>query len=289
MRTLNPTLKTRLSSGTTSLCHIFTVTRTDGVVKRFTNLDKDLVVGAETFESSDSITITAVSSAANNGIQAANAAFIYSDSGIAELDVIRGVYDSAEIEIALIDYNATNLGRIILLSGVVGSIEGTNKNMGRFEIKGLLNKGDARIGEYYSASCRADLGDSRCTVALGAFTKTGVVDTVSTFNKLNVILSEDVADGFFSFGVITWTSGLNDGVSMEVLNQFNAGAGKDTLILALSMPNPISPGDTFEIVAGCDKRIATCISKFNNVANFRGEPFVPGGDVVNDLPITDAP
>jgi uncharacterized phage protein (TIGR02218 family) len=34
------------------------------------------------------------------------------------------------------------------------------------------------------------------------------------------------------------------------------------------------------IRAGCDKRIATCGTKFANVANFRGFPNIPGQDAV---------
>ena len=37
-------------------------------------------------------------------------------------------------------------------------------------------------------------------------------------------------------------------------------------------------GDTFNAIAGCDKTISTCIAKFNNAVNFRGEPYVPGMD-----------
>ena len=38
--------------------------------------------------------------------------------------------------------------------------------------------------------------------------------------------------------------------------------------------------DTFIVRAGCDKRIATCGTKFANVANFRGFPHIPGQDAV---------
>jgi hypothetical protein len=33
-------------------------------------------------------------------------------------------------------------------------------------------------------------------------------------------------------------------------------------------------------VAGCDKELDTCIARFNNAVNFRGEPFVPGTDKI---------
>ncbi|MCU0890414.1 MAG: phage BR0599 family protein, partial [Sandarakinorhabdus sp.] len=31
---------------------------------------------------------------------------------------------------------------------------------------------------------------------------------------------------------------------------------------------------------GCDKRFATCRDRFGNGLNFRGEPHVPGGDLL---------
>ncbi|KJV58375.1 phage conserved hypothetical BR0599 family protein [Rickettsia felis str. Pedreira] len=42
--------------------------------------------------------------------------------------------------------------------------------------------------------------------------------------------------------------------------------------LVLPMPFVISTGDEFTIIAGCDKASRTCIVKFNNIINFRGEP-----------------
>jgi hypothetical protein len=31
---------------------------------------------------------------------------------------------------------------------------------------------------------------------------------------------------------------------------------------------------------GCDHTLATCASRFGNAVNFRGEPFLPGNDMV---------
>ncbi len=44
------------------------------------------------------------------------------------------------------------------------------------------------------------------------------------------------------------------------------------------MSETIALGDQFRIVAGCDKQFSTCKEKFDNVANFRGFPHVPGND-----------
>jgi uncharacterized phage protein (TIGR02218 family) len=43
---------------------------------------------------------------------------------------------------------------------------------------------------------------------------------------------------------------------------------------------PITATDAFVVRAGCDKRLATCGTKFANVANFRGFPHIPGQDAV---------
>ena len=81
----------------------------------------------------------------------------------------------------------------------------------------------------------------------------------------------------FTRGLITWLSGANEGRKAEV-KVHSKGAGGVTIELWQRMAEPIAEGDNFRIVAGCDKQIATCRAKFNNVANFRGFPHVPGND-----------
>lgn len=282
-RTIDPALQLRLDSGTTSLCHIVTITRTDGTILRLTDHDENVVVSGQTYVRDNSVAVSAITSSANNGIQATNCNVIFSDNGIAEVDVARGVYDKAVMEFAVVDYEFPSYGKLILLTGILSTMTVTNRRSGQFEVRGLLTRGDTRIGEYYSAQCRADLGDARCTVALASFTTTGTVSVIETQNKIRVTLATDFANGFFTHGVMTFTSGDNTGVSMEVLNQFDAGGGQDSLFLALRMPFDIQVGNTFQIVAGCDKVLNTCKTKFNNIKNFRGEPFVPGPDFISDF------
>ena len=82
------------------------------------------------------------------------------------------------------------------------------------------------------------------------------------------------ASGYFDQGLITWTGGANSGYQMEV--KTSTGSGVMTLYAA--MPNPTVIGDTYSLIAGCDKTLTTCKAKFNNVANFRGFPHIPGTD-----------
>lgn len=77
----------------------------------------------------------------------------------------------------------------------------------------------------------------------------------------------------FDYGTIAFTSGSNVGLSMEV-KAYVTGA----IILQLPMPYPISVGDGYTLVGGCNRAFTTCRDVHNNVANFRGEPHLPGQD-----------
>lgn len=79
--------------------------------------------------------------------------------------------------------------------------------------------------------------------------------------------------GYFDFGVLTFTSGANNGLSMEVRSYVEG-----QITLALPMPYLIVAGDTYSMHAGCDKAFETCRDRFDNVLNFRGEPYLPGLD-----------
>ena len=55
------------------------------------------------------------------------------------------------------------------------------------------------------------------------------------------------------------------------------------------MPQPLAPGDTFTVTAGCDKRFATCRDRFANGINFRGFPQIPGNDFLVAYPVPGEP
>ncbi|MFL6789431.1 MAG: phage BR0599 family protein, partial [Sphingomicrobium sp.] len=46
----------------------------------------------------------------------------------------------------------------------------------------------------------------------------------------------------------------------------------------------VAIGTPLEIIEGCDKRLETCSARFANAANFRGEPHLPGNDLLTRYP-----
>ena len=43
-------------------------------------------------------------------------------------------------------------------------------------------------------------------------------------------------------------------------------------------------GALVELTQGCDKLLATCAGRFGNAVNFRGEPWLPGIDLLTRYP-----
>ena len=84
--------------------------------------------------------------------------------------------------------------------------------------------------------------------------------------------------GYFDFGLITFTSGNNAGLKMEVRSYV---PGQITLQLPMSYACQV--GDAYTMHAGCDKSESTCHDRFSNVVNFRGEPYLPGLDKIRNI------
>jgi hypothetical protein len=94
-------------------------------------------------------------------------------------------------------------------------------------------------------------------------------------------------DGALDGGVVFWETGPNAGKAMEIRG-FTADDGvtiEQDLNLFLDMPFDVEVGDTGRVYRGCLKRVLEdCRDVFDNVDNFRGEPYVPGQDLLYGYP-----
>ncbi len=91
--------------------------------------------------------------------------------------------------------------------------------------------------------------------------------------------------GFFTFGKVTFTSGKNIGISREVKSFAVTPAGggyggPGYFELFEAAPFDIMLGDLYEVQAGCDKSLAMCVGRFDNVNNRRAEDNIPGMDAI---------
>ena len=262
----------------TTLAWCWRLELTDGRVMGFTSCDIDLLIDGETYESCTGFAPTAVSASNDLATDNLDVDGIVSSDRITEEDIFLGVYDNAKIRIFICDYEHPE-NHFILREGMVGKLT-AGKTAFKAEIRGLMDVYQQQVGRTYQRKCRAQLGDAACKYDIGRDTVTGKVTAVR--DDGSVFTDVFRADDFFTYGVITFTSGLNKGAAYEV----EQSASRNGQIRLFAPPtHEVVVGDTFRIVPGCNGEPSTCKKRFHNFINFRGEPYIPGNDYAVGYPI----
>lgn len=287
MRAIPSALQAKLDSGVTTLCRCWRITRTDGMVQGFTDHDEDVVLGATTCRAGSGLSGSEAMQKLGLAVDGSELSGALADDTLNEDDLAAGRYDAAAVELWLADWSEPTL-RVLLAEGSLGEVkrEGT---VFTAEMRGLSQRLAEDSGRRFTATCSADLGDARCTVDLGlaAYRGSGTVAVLSATSTFSASGLDAFPDGWFSAGKLTFTSGANAGLGVEVKAHRNSGAV--TFVLWQTMPQPIAAGDAFTVTAGCDKRFSTCHDRFNNAVNFRGFPRIPGNDFVIRYPLQGEP
>lgn len=199
--------------------------------------------------------------------------------GVPFLSAVRqGVFDGAELTYLgaywpLQSYAnpVVPTGTVIKFAGRVAEVD-VSRSLATFTVNShleLLNQNMPR--NLFQSGCVNTLYDVSCTLNKATFATSGTAASGSTAGTINATLSP--ATGYFDLGMLTFTSGANNGFWRTVKSYTHGSPG--TISLIQPFPNTPAAGDAFTVYPGCDKAQATCASKFGNLANFRGFPFVP--------------
>jgi uncharacterized phage protein (TIGR02218 family) len=167
------------------------------------------------------------------------------------------------------DVNGLQIGKWIRFGGEFGQVDEVSRGIGKVTVSSNVRKLAQKLPRTkIQTPCANTLFDSKCTLNPAAFTHATTVNAGSTVNKLVTGLLE--ADGFYDLGRVVFTSGANIGVTKSVRSYVGG-------VIFFNSPLPFLPsnGDTLNAIAGCDKLQATCTTKFSNLVNFAGFPFVP--------------
>lgn len=104
----------------------------------------------------------------------------------------------------------------------------------------------------------------------------------SVINQFNFTLDRDpdprAVNGWFNQGIVRMFDGYSASRGFEI-GAWLSATRMVTLYLPLGAANNdtlIHANDWLEISRGCDRRIATCSTVFENSLNFRGEPYFAG-------------
>ena len=277
MRTLPSGMAAHLASGTTTLCHCWRVTLTTGEKMGFTDHDVPVTFDGTTFEADSGFTATEIESSLGLAVDNLEASGALSSPRISETRIAAGDFDDAMVEVWRVNWEDVTQ-RLLLKAGYLGEI-----TRGQYyftaELRGISNLLNQQKGRLYQRGCDAALGDARCGVNLSsaAYSAVATVVNVDAMRVIRVTGLASFARGFFSGGTAQFTTGANAGRRWQIkFSRVRTGVQEIELWQPLSLA--AAAGDLLTVKAGCDKQLATCKAKFNNVANFRGFPHIPGND-----------
>ena len=279
MKILPPALQAQLTGGVTTLAYCWRVIRHDGIAMGFTEHDRDITAAGTTFQAGTGFSASRLEQSLGLSIDNVEAAGALSSAGISEADILAGRYDDAAVDLYWVDWTDPDTF-VLLTSGNIGEIRREGLAFSA-ELRSFAHRLNQKIGSTYSRQCQAALGDARCKIDLTQAQYRGSITVTSGGASRVLVVSglASFASDWFTDGTLTLDGGADAGLVFEV-KAHRKTSGIDQLELWLPPPFPIATGVTGTVVAGCRKTFAVCGSKFDNVANFRGFPHIPGTDAV---------
>ncbi len=199
--------------------------------------------------------------------------------------LISGIYEKngIEIDIDLIDakfsvnlLSGNNLHNLVIYS----CSEFTRGDLDfLIRLESQMHKYNKQAALIFSKTCRAHLGDNKCKVNLEELAEYHEIEKIE---GRKIYLKEIQYKNGFGLRKSGYFSG---GKLIFILDQEYAPIQAELYFIISHQANQIMLGKNAapgiqsayiaKILPGCDKKFITCCKKFDNALNFRGEPFVP--------------
>ena len=158
---------------------------------------------------------------------------------------------------------------VAIFSGFVDNIT-ANGVLLKITVSSNVAKLNYSNSSLFSPICRECLGSEKCKVNLENYKASGTVLEIISSDCIvgNHRENRSVPVGYYKYGTIKFLSGKLRGFTIQIKDEV------DGKVYLLRNTKLIEVGDSYEIFAGCNKTLSVCKNKFNNVVNFRGEPYI---------------
>lgn len=259
---------------TAALC--WRLERRDGAALGFTTHDRDLTIDGLAYRAAPGMLPSAVSLSDGFDSDGLDIEGALASSAISGADLRDGRWDGAAVFLFMVDWETPGGERVAIARRELGEITIRGEAF-EAELRGPTALLDVAVVEQTSPECRAQLGDRRCRVDMAP--RTRLTRIAAVLDDSLVEVAEAAVGNAYAYGRLRWIAGANSGLESSILS-----SGGSRLRLRESPAYPPSPGEIVEISEGCDKMFATCTAQFGNGANFRGEPHLPGIDLLTRYP-----
>lgn len=239
----------------------------DTVTYRFTSRDEDYDYAGHTYSSLDPLTRTEIE---DTGEIAKNDLTVSAPRDFVIAEMFRIVPPSSVVQFTLWEVHGSDGAqeRIVKWRGRVLNAEWSNEeakltcqsvftSLKQFGLRRLYSRQCPHV--LYGPECRADQPSKKLTAVVLSID--GLI--------LHVPDADALADHWFDGGWIEWER--SPGVVERRAIRDHVG---DELVMTHQILG-FEAGVTIDIFPGCDHTVATCQSKFANVENYGGFPYVP--------------
>ena len=197
----------------------------------------------------------------NNSVKAGVEIEIDGNTEFASFLVTEPVYDTLKAEI--IRYQRDDESYAVIWNGYVSSFSiSGNTSVIRCDPE-FVGAGRPLNSLIYSAMCPHMLYSDKCGAARE---ESSVVGVIGTITGLSIVAPEFAtkADGWFVGGYLSCSTGIR-----MILSHVGTAVTIDHVMVGAKS------GDTFEAYAGCKHDKDDCKTKFDNMDNYGGFPFIP--------------
>ncbi len=266
-----------LAGPVTSSAYGWRLERRDGVTLGFTSHDRDVELDGMLYVASPGMVPTSIIETIGLETGGLDVRGALASDAITEADILAGRWDGARLEIFLFDWQHPDIGRRLLASGEFGSISLTDSEF-EVEFLGPATRLKNPVAPFTSPTCRAKFAADDCGLNPERFRHEALATSgaSSTVNCAAPPLSN--IEHLVS-GELRWLEGPDCGQRHQIL-----GVNGVQLEIYPPLPMPFTQTRRIELKEGCDKTVATCSSRFANAINFRGEPYLPGNDLLTRYP-----
>ena len=187
-----------------------------------------------------------------------------------------GGFDGARVQVDKFltpSFTDTSRGIVNLFTGVVSDVSAGSGKVSMNVSSDLIFLAAAFPRNYFlpqdnNALFSVGNGLSKAAWAVNATVTSGTATTITCSSLTQ-------ATDWFSLGYVVINTGVNAGL-IRTVKSFSG----TVLTLLYPLPSPCAAADTLTAYPGYDGTQATCGTKFSNLANFRGFPYVPTPEVI---------
>lgn len=259
-----------------SVATFWRITRRDGVALGFTTHDRDLWFDGLAHRTAPGMVPSAIRRSAGFDADSAEVQGALHHDAISAADLAAGRFDGAQMLIGLVDWET--LERVALYRGTIGTV---GQEAGSFTAELQSRKAELHRDPVprTSPTCRAGFCGPGCTLSGQRFTHEAVL-IAHDLAANAVTITSPVAPPALIGGTLRWLDGPYAGIAMGIVTATPGGA----LVLNQPLDDLLAPGIRATIREGCDRTLDSCATRFGNAVNFRGEPFLPGNDLIARYP-----